>query len=88
MQEQNINIPLFKTFNLRVDGDTNFKKFEIMESIVIYVGVFELSGAFKDFKYLGNVWDENLWEKIWNNKGIHKQIILKLTKICRITFFF
>ena len=37
MQEQKINIPFFKTFNPRVDGDKNFKKFEIMESIVIYV---------------------------------------------------
>ena len=43
---------LFKTFNPRVDGDTNFKKFEIMESIVIYVGVFELSETFNDLKYL------------------------------------
>ena len=45
MQEQNINIPFF---NSRVDGDTNFQKIEIMESIVIYVGVYELNGAFND----------------------------------------
>ena len=42
MQEQNISIFFLKTFNPRVDGDKNFKKFKIMESIVIYVGVFEL----------------------------------------------
>ena len=58
-----------------------------MESIVIYVGVFELNGAFNDYKYLGKVGDEHLWVKIWNNNGIHMQIILKLTKNFRITFF-
>ena len=50
-----------------------------MESIVIYVGVFKLSGAFNDLKYLRKVGDEHLWVKIWNNKGMHMQIILKLT---------
>ena len=53
----------------------------------MYVGVFELSGAFNDLKYLSKVGDEHLWVKIWNNKGIHMQIILKLTKNCKITFF-
>ena len=48
MQEQNINISFFKTFNPRVDGDANFRKKDIMESIVLYVGVFELNGAFND----------------------------------------
>ena len=57
MQEQNKNIYFFKTFNPRVDGDTNFKKMEIMESIVIYKGVFELNGAFNDSKYLVKVGD-------------------------------
>ena len=46
MQEQNKNIFFFKTFNPRVDGDANFKKIEIMESIVKYVSDFELNGAF------------------------------------------
>ena len=58
MQEQNKNISFFKTFNPRVDGDTNFKKFEIMVNIVIYMGVFELSGALNDLKYLGKVGDD------------------------------
>ena len=83
MREQNINIFFFKSFNPRVNGNTNFQKIEIMESIVIYVGVFELSRAFN-----GKVEVEHLWEKIWKNKGIHIQIILKLTKNCRITLFF
>ena len=43
-----------------MDVDKNFKKFEIMDNIVIYVGVFELSGAFIDFKYFGKVGDEHL----------------------------
>ena len=86
MQEQNINIPFFKTFNPRVDGDTNIKKFEIMENIVIYVGVFELSGAFNDLKQLGQVEDEHLWAKIWIYNGIHMQIILKLAKISESLF--
>ena len=77
---------LFKTFNLRVDADTNFKKFEIMENIVIYVGVLELSGAINDLKYLSKVEDEHLWVKIWSNMVNHMQIILKLTKNFRITF--
>ena len=41
-----------------------------MENIVIYVGVFELSGAFNDLKYLGKVGDEHLWLKILNNNNI------------------
>ena len=41
-----------------------FKKFEIMENIVIYVGVFALSGDFNDIKYLGKVGDDHLWVKI------------------------
>ena len=63
------------------------KKIEIMEHIVIYVSVFELSGAFNDLKCLSKLGDEHLWVKIWNNNGIHMQIILKLTKNFRITFF-
>ena len=39
------------------------------------VGVFELSGAFNDLKYLGKIRDKHLWEKIWNNKGIHANYI-------------
>ena len=53
---------------------------------MIYVGVFELSGAYNDLKYLGKVGDEHLWVKIWNNKGIYMQIILKLNRNFRITF--
>ena len=87
MHEQNQNISFFKTFNPRVDGDTSFKKFEIMENIVMYVSVFELNGAFNGYKFLGNVGDEHFWVKICNNNGIHMQIILKLTKNFRITFF-
>ena len=53
---------------------------------MIHVGVFALSGAFNDIKYLGKVGDEHLWVQIWNNKGINMQIILKMTKNRRITF--
>ena len=43
------------------------------------MGVFELSGAFNDIKYLGKVGDEHLWVKIWNNNRIHMQIILSFS---------
>ena len=51
-----------------------------MENIVIYVGVFELSEALNELKYLGKVGDEHLQVKILYNNGIHMQIILKFIK--------
>ena len=46
-----------------------------MEIIVIYVGVFKLSGDFNELKYLGKVGDEHLWVKIWNNNGFNANYI-------------
>ena len=42
-----------------------------MDKIVIFVGVFKLSGAFNDLKYLGKVGDELYFKiNIWGKKNI------------------